>query len=197
VLNPSRSALPDGVHRSAAMSRCGHYRWWLRRTFLRGGTGRVVCFLMLNPSTADHRRDDPTIRRCLGFAREWGCSVLEVRNLFAWRATDPRDLLTAPDPTGGRRGDRELRAVLDADLVVAAWGAWVPFGRDREALALLRDRRLMCLGRTRNGGPRHPLYVQAKSRLEVFDGYAESASHVMGTAPLGTSVTGLGSRVGR
>jgi hypothetical protein len=152
---------------------------------------------MLNPSIADHRRDDPTIRRCLGFARAWGYSVLEVRNLFAWRATDPRDLLTAPDATGGRRGDRELRAVLDADLVVVAWGAWVPFGRDRQALALLRGRRLMCLGRTRNGGPRHPLYVWAKSRLEVFDGHAESASHVMETAPPGTSDTGLGSRVGR
>lgn len=152
---------------------------------------------MLNPSTADHRRDDPTIRRCMGFARAWGYSILEVRNLFAWRATDPRELLTAPDPTGSRRGDRELRAVLDADLVVAAWGAWVPYARDRDALALLAGRRLMCLGQTRNCRPRHPLYVGGSTRLEVFDGYAESASRLTDTAPSGTPVTGLGSRAGR
>ena len=115
---------------------------------------------MLNPSTADARRDDPTIRRCMGFARLWGYSVLEVRNLFAWRATDPRELLTAPDPTGGPRGDRELQAVAKADLVIAAWGARVPFARDREALALLGGCDLKCLGRTRNGQPRHPLYVR-------------------------------------
>jgi hypothetical protein len=197
VPNLVLSAPAHDSRRSAAISRCGRYRWWLRRSFARGGPGRVVCFLMLNPSTADHRRDDPTIRRCLGFARAWGYPILEVRNLFAWRATDPRELLTAPDPTGGRRGDRELRAVLDADLVVAAWGAWVPFARDRKAVSLLAGRQLMCLGRTRSGRPRHPLYVRGTTRLEVFDGYAESASHVMGTAPSGTSVPGLGSRVGR
>ena len=164
------SARSEGVHRSAAVSRCGRYRWWLRRTFARGGPGRVVCFLMLNPSTADHRRDDPTIRRCMNFARAWGYSALEVRNLFAWRATDRRELRTAPDPTGGRRGDRELRAILDADLVVAAWGGWVPFARDRAALALLGGRRLMCLGRTRDGQPRHPLYLRGTTRPEVFEG---------------------------
>ncbi|MBO0700357.1 MAG: DUF1643 domain-containing protein [Zavarzinella sp.] len=156
------------AHRSAAISRCGRYRWWLRRS-IAGGSGEVVCFLMLNPSTADHRRDDPTIRRCMGFARAWGYPVLEVRNLFAWRATDPRELLTAPDPTGGPRGDRELRAVVGADLVTVAWGGWVPFARDREALALLAGRRLMCLGRTQNGQPRHPLYLRADTRLETFD----------------------------
>jgi hypothetical protein len=128
----------------------------------------IVCFLMLNPSTADGRRDDPTIRRCLGFARAWGFSVLEVRNLFTWRATEPRDLLTATDPTGGERGDQELRRAAEADLVVAAWGAWVPFERDREALAMLSGRRLVCLGRTKNGGPRHPLYVRGATRSEAF-----------------------------
>ena len=124
---------------------------------------------MLNPSTADARCDDPTIRRCLGFARAWGFSVLEVRNLFAWRATDPRKLLMAPDPTGGRRGDRELLIAGGADLIVAAWGAWVPFGRDQEALKMLGGGRLMCLGRTRNGQPRHPLYVRGDAELKLFD----------------------------
>ena len=167
ALDPPPAA---SIHRSAALSRCGRYRWWLRRRCAGGGSGPVLCFLMLNPSTADHRRDDPTIRRCWGFARAWGFAVLEVRNLFAWRSTDPRGLLTAPGPTGGRRGDREVAAAADADLVVAAWGAWVPFARDREARDLLGGRPLMCLGRTRNGGPRHPLYVRGDARLEAFDG---------------------------
>jgi hypothetical protein len=166
-------------HRSAAISRCGHYRWWLRRSWAREH-GLVVCFLMLNPSTADARRDDPTIRRCLGFARAWGFAILEVRNLFAWRATDPRELLAAPDPTGGSRGDRELASALNSDLIVAAWGAWVPFARDNEALALLGGRQLMCLGRTRNGQPRHPLYVRENTRLEVFE--IQSASGSASTA---------------
>jgi hypothetical protein len=164
VLPSSRAA---DVGRSAAVSGCGRYRWWLRRT-LPGGPGRVVCFLMLNPSRADATIDDPTIRRCWGFARRWGFGVLEVRNLFCWRSAEPRSLLTAADPTGGPRGDRELVAAAGADLVVAAWGGWVPFERDRVALRLLGGRRLMCLGRTRNGGPRHPLYVSGATGLEVF-----------------------------
>ena len=171
-------------HRSAAISRCGRYRWWLRRTFPDVEPGLVVCFLMLNPSTADVRRDDPTIRRCLAFARAWGFAILDVRNLFAWRATDPRELLAAPNPTGGTRGDRELEAASNADLIVAAWGSWVPFARDREALALLRGRRLMCLGRTRNGQPRHPLYVRANTRLEVFELMTDASDSASTSATL-------------
>ena len=169
VTGATQTGPADGVGRSAAVSRCGRYRWWLRRA-VPGGSGRAVCFLMLNPSRADATVDDPTIRRCLGFARRWGYSVLEVRNLFCWRSSDPRSLLTAADPAGGVRGDRELAAAADADLVGAAWGGWVPFERDRAALALLGGRPLMCLGRTKGGGPRHPLYVRGEAELEVFGG---------------------------
>jgi hypothetical protein len=157
----------DAVTGTAAISDCGRYRYVLGR---RWGDGPHVAFIMLNPSRADATADDPTIRRCLGFARAWGFEALEVRNLFAWRSANPRALLAVPDPTGGRRGDRELRAAAAADLVVVAWGAWVPFTRDRAALALLGGCRLMCLGRTRNGQPRHPLYVRGDTRLEVFEG---------------------------
>src|SRR5438045_3510538 len=98
-----------GLRRAAAISACGRYRWWLRRSWHQGGNGRVLCFIMLNPSTADARTDDPTIRRCMGFARSWGFSTLDVRNLFAWRATEPTELLRTDDPIGGRCGDRALR----------------------------------------------------------------------------------------
>lgn len=156
------------IKRSAELSPCGQYRWWLRRQWA-GGNGQVVCFLMLNPSTADATIDDPTIRRCMRFAQEWGYSTLSVRNLFAYRATDPQQLLTTPDPIGKARGDVELVAGLTAHKVVAAWGAAVPLRRDRQVLALFRQTRpdvtLWCLGTTKAGMPRHPLYVKASQPL--------------------------------
>lgn len=156
---------------SAEISECGRYRWWLRRswrTWTEQGehvkTKGVCCFVMLNPSTADDRQDDPTIRRCLGFARRWGYGTLSVRNLFPWRATDPRDLFRAETVTGGERGNAEILAACTADLLVLAWGANVPFQRDREVLRLwdaFPDKPLFCLGTTKKGKPRHPLYVPA------------------------------------
>jgi hypothetical protein len=153
-----------GLSRSAEVSDCGRYRYWLRRAWQHGGDGRVVCFVMLNPSTADALVDDPTIRRCLGFAQAWGFSTLSVRNLFALRATDPKELLTADDPVGPY-GDAELAAAVTADVVVCAWGAKVPFGRDKRALELLGDKPLFCLGTTASGAPRHPLYLSKDAPL--------------------------------
>lgn len=154
----------ERLTRSAEVSECGRYRWWLRRSWHRGGNGKVACFLMLNPSTADANIDDPTIRRCVTFTRAWGYSTLSVRNLFPFRATEPRELLGAQAPTGGNRGNAELLAARTADLVVVAWGAWVPFDRDREALAMLAGTPLLCLGRTKEGKPRHPLYLRGDAQ---------------------------------
>ena len=97
----------DGPSRSAELSEDSKYRYWLRRSWKYGGDGQVICFIMLNPSTADALTDDPTIRRCMGFVRSWGGSVLSVRNLFALRATDPAELRTASDPVGPK-GDTHL-----------------------------------------------------------------------------------------
>jgi len=167
------------IDRSAEISECGRYRWWLRRSWqtwcpTRGhipGKG-VVCFVMLNPSTADGMQDDPTIRRCIGFARSWGYDTLSVRNLFPWRATDPQELFHAETVTGGYRGDLELITALTADMVVIAWGASVPFARDAEAIKLFNDHcpgvNLYCLGVTKHGHPRHPLYVKADTQPVLF-----------------------------
>lgn len=156
------------VRRSARFSKCGRYRWSLDRTWA-DGNGQTVCFVMLNPSTADHRVDDPTIRRCMGFARDWDYSRLVVRNLFAVRATNPKDLLRLECPTGGWSGDRAIQAAARCDLVVAAWGAFVPFDRLRRARELLSGVRLVCLGETKNGSPRHPLYIAQATPLAAFD----------------------------
>jgi hypothetical protein len=142
------------------------YRYRLDRRWS-GGTG-LCGFIMLNPSTADARSDDPTIRRCIGFAKAWGYSGLIVGNLFALRATDPAVLLAARDPVGGRANARALFDLVDeAALVLCAWGQFSAVGnRGREAIALVRGRGRIphCLGLTKHGAPRHPLYLPASTR---------------------------------
>lgn len=117
-------------------------------------------FIMLNPSTADEVKDDPTIRRCIGFANAWGYGILEICNLFAWRATRPNDLKAAEDPVGPENDRYILEAAGRAEKIVAAWGNHGQhFGRSVEARALLRGHNIECLGVTQLGEPKHPLYV--------------------------------------
>ncbi len=151
------------MRRGARFSADGRYRYRLWRRWDRALP--VVAFCLLNPSTADARRDDPTIRRCIGFARTWGFGGVEVVNLFALRATDPRQLRRAQDPVGPRN-DRAIRsAARRAAVVVLGWGAH-PVARRRAGVAALRlgGARLVTLGRTRGGAPRHPLYLRADTR---------------------------------
>ena len=121
---------------------------------------------MLNPSTADALEDDPTIRRCIGFARDWGFGGIEVVNLFAMRATDPRELDRANDPVGQDNGRYLHRALLRSTLIVLAWGAHGSL-RDRAAATrrVVSRRRPRCLGLTRSGEPRHPLYLRRDAPL--------------------------------
>ena len=128
----------------------------------------MVCFVMLNPSQADALIDDPTIKLCMAFTRAWGYSALSVRNLFAWRATYPRELQLAEDPVGPA-GDVELAAAKTADLVVAAWGAGGELmGRDQRAFELLAGVPLHCLKVTKHGHPQHPLYVRGDITPQLF-----------------------------
>jgi hypothetical protein len=162
----SEIATIEKVRRSAEISDCGRHRYWLRRDWS-GGDGRVVCFVMLNPSTADAMQDDPTIRRCIGYAKAWGFSSLSVRNLFTYRATDPKELLKADNPSGGTRGNVELQTARTADLVIAAWGCKVPFRRDEDAERLLKGVPVYCL-KLSNGKPHHPLYLPKELKPIAF-----------------------------
>lgn len=153
------------VNNDALVSPCGAYRYWLRRTW---DEAKPVCtFVMLNPSTADARKDDPTIRKCVGFADRWGYGSLSVVNLFAYRATNPKVLLASPEVVGPDN-DRHIRdCVLKSSLVVAAWGGSYPpmlTSRVAEVRAILRSTPTnllpVCLGHTGGGDPRHPLYVR-------------------------------------
>lgn len=119
---------------------------------------------MLNPSTADAERDDPTIRRCIGFARSWGFGGLLIANLWTLRATDPRELARADVPARNHRESAvALRELAERSaLVVEAWGAHHTAARRELAVRRLLEGRAprAVLGRTRDGSPAHPLYLR-------------------------------------
>jgi hypothetical protein len=145
------------------------------------GNGGVVNFIMLNPSTADDVTDDPTIRRCVGFAKRWGYCGLVVTNLFAYRATNPKDLKTLLMREGGFRLaigedntahlDREAKM---AHSVVCAWGdnvdafsQWMT-SRDRDVVNMLNYRDLYCIRRSKAGNPVHPVREAYTDAPQLF-----------------------------
>lgn len=151
--------------RDAFLSPDGVYRWWLRRYW---STAPLLAIVGLNPSTADATKDDPTIRRCVSFARAWGHGGIEMLNLYAFRSTDPRGLLTAPDPVGPGNDDC-LDIKTKGRRVLCAWGAGGG-NRARVVTNNLRalGRELVCLGLTKEGHPRHPLYVRGDTQPMPF-----------------------------
>lgn len=153
----------------AIISECGQYRYHLWRIW--DDCLPVMVFVMQNPSTADAVNDDPTIRRCLGFARREGCGGISVRNVFALRATNERELLAHRDPVGPDN-EQHLLSARNCSLLtklVVAWGT--RFGGKRlsrhyqAAEVALVIQSPYCLGTTKAGDPRHPLFVRADAPL--------------------------------
>jgi hypothetical protein len=150
---------------TAWYSECGTFRYRLAR---RWAAGPVLTAVLLNPSTATEADDDPTVARLVRRARAAEFGGVEVLNLFALRDPDPAALRRAADPVGPQN-DAALQAA--GDPVLCGWGR--PGGaRGAVVAAALRagGRRLLCLGRNRDGSPRHPLYVAAAQGMEVWDG---------------------------
>lgn len=176
------SVYPPGVEvrRRARISADGLYRYALVRrwSFGMAGTRPPAQFIMLNPSTADAELDDPTIRRCIGFARALDAGGIVVVNLYAFRATKPADLWKAADPVGPDADDYlrvvARRAVTEDAPLIAAWGSNAKPDRVAEALAVISHAgaadRLTALGLTASGAPRHPLYLPATARPVPFGG---------------------------
>lgn len=159
----------------AKISDCGSYRYWLLREW-DAGVWKLP-FIMLNPSTADAGIDDPTIRRCMGFAKALNYGGICVMNLFALRATNPAELKTHPDPVGPENNAQlDLlfnRVRLGYVPVVAAWGTHGSLrGRDKQVIALAAEHGLAlhCLGNTKEGHPRHPLYLKADAVPHIWTG---------------------------
>lgn len=136
------------------------YRYLLRR---RWGAGPAVGFILLNPSTADETQDDPTIRRCIGFAKNWGYGGLTLGNLFAYRATKPEDMKAQADPVGPQNDHYLETFYNEARGVVCGWGAHGSHMARGEAVRLLMRNRvtLMALRLNGDGQPAHPLYLPA------------------------------------
>jgi len=147
----------------AVISPCGQYRYHLWRIW--NEDLPTMVWVMLNPSTADATEDDPTIRRCIGFAKREGCGSISVKNVFALRSTDPSALAKHADPIGPDNYNWLIhsRGVSLLTISVAGWGARRPEKRlatgYKQAEAAMRICDAYCFGKTKGGDPRHPLYL--------------------------------------
>lgn len=155
------------MNQDAVISDCGKYRYLLTRpSELEYPDRGTALFIMLNPSTADASIDDPTIRRCRGFAKRWGCNGIVVANLYAFRATNPKELNQVDDPIGPLNDDYLRNLLQEHETVVCAWGANAK--QDRVDWFLNQAHRLtsfVCLGVTKRNQPKHPLYIKADQPL--------------------------------
>lgn len=151
------------MHRTASGAKFSACRRWRTLLWRRWDPSRPAAnFLMLNPSTADEQRLDPSCSRARAYAERWGFGALIVTNLFAWRATDPQEMKRAREPVGRGNDAAILRAAREAAIVVCAWGNHgTHLGRSREVVAVLRCAGigLSVLRLNGAGQPAHPLYL--------------------------------------
>ena len=157
------------LERDAVISDCGKYRYLLRRVW--DHERMRALFVMLNPSTADAEIDDPTIRSCTRLCRSWGHGSFEVVNLFGLRATDPGELAEADDPVGPDNDKIAEAAVVRSDIAICAWGA-NPAAEERAysmwAKINVRRPAVYCLGTTKHGHPKHPLYIKTGAAPVIY-----------------------------
>ncbi len=162
---------------SAEISDCGRYRYRLDRVW-GDEDGARVCWVMLNPSTADSSKDDPTIRRCISFSKAWKAHGLTVVNLFALRSTSPAGLLSLPLNEAIGPGNNDVLAYVTrrTRVVFCAWGSSgsgllrrTIDSRADDVARILRHRKIWCLGTTKDGAPRHPLYLPMNSRPRIWE----------------------------
>jgi hypothetical protein len=152
---------------SARFDRSGRYRFSLHRFWSSGlDTATMV---MLNPSTADHLRNDPTINRCIQLSRAWGFGGVNIVNLFAYRTSSPAHLRIISSPIGKSNDSHIVEQCDKASAVIVAWGNHGRFlERDKEVLELLSSFDLWCIGQTKSGQPKHPLYAPGDVKLQRF-----------------------------
>lgn len=149
---------PESIAPPAHFSEDLQYRYFLSRNW--DDTLPAVTFIGLNPSTADATLDDPTIRRCVAFAKRWGGGAMWMVNLFAYRSTDPARLKTVVDPVGTENDKWIDFAVSQAKIVVAAWGNHGSLLARSTSIASRHGSKLKALEITQAGMPKHPLYVR-------------------------------------
>lgn len=145
------------------------HRYWLDRTY---GEGPTVAFGMLNPSMATHEDNDPTVGRCEGFAKREKAGRMIVVNLFGLVSPEPDDLLRSANPFGDWNEDYIRRAIREADVFILAFGApkkpirmksWIT-----RRLLQNEGRAFWCLGKSKDGWPKHPLYLKGDTKIEEW-----------------------------
>ncbi|SLN43345.1 DUF1643 domain-containing protein [Roseisalinus antarcticus] len=161
-----RSHMKGDAESVAVYSPCENYRYLLTRTW--DPDGARALFVMLNPSTATERQNDPTVERCERRARALGFGAFRVTNIFAWRATDPKALRQVADPVGPGNDAALIESATrwirpgTGDRIICAWGTHGALLDRSAAVATLlgaANGSLYHLGLTKDGHPRHPLYI--------------------------------------
>jgi hypothetical protein len=153
--------------RSCQFSPDRRYRYTLWREWDMLNTSYLMV-IGLNPSTADETRNDPTIVRCIGFAKLWGFGALCMTNLFAFRATKPIDMLAIPDPIGPENDKWLRQSAIAAGMIIAAWGTKGAHMERADHVQTMIWCGLKCLRKNADGSPEHPLYVPASTQPIPF-----------------------------
>ena len=157
------------VESDATFDETRTYRYTLGRRWHPGKP--IVAFLMLNPSTADENVLDPTLKRCMNFAGQWGYGGMEIANLFAYRSTNPQLLRHLDDPVGPENDRHILEVEQRCAMIVAGWGVHGTYRNRVNAVLTLRQypEKWFCLGTTKNGEPRHPLYLASTTMPQPYN----------------------------
>ena len=149
------------MKKDAVLSENRKYRYLLSRTW--DDTKPTVLFIGLNPSTADEKENDPTISKCVNYAKSWGYGQVLMENLFSVRSTDPSRLKYENDPIGSENDWYLQKSASAADLIIACWGNLGKLlNRDKEIISLIPN--LYCLKQNKNGSPHHPLYLSKETK---------------------------------
>lgn len=130
----------------------------------------IAMFIGLNPSTADEAKNDPTVSRCINYAKHWGFGGMIMSNIFAYRATDPKMMKVAEDPVGPENDQWLLKLAKEASLIMATWGNHGEFlERGKAVISLFEGTELHCLTLNKTGHPKHPLYCSSTLKPVLID----------------------------
>lgn len=155
--------------KGAVISACRNYRYLLIRSFSHKADEPFVLFIGLNPSVADSYIDDPTLRRCMGFMEIWNLKALKIVNLFAFRATNPKEMISQTNPIGKSNDQTILQQAKNAEMIVVCWGNTGSYlNRDKEVLEIIKQYKdkIYSFGETKSGQPKHPLYLAKTTQLQ-------------------------------
>ena len=162
--------LQEGVVGEAHFSDCENYRYWLTRSW--DSSKDSIAWILLNPSTARADVDDPTIRRCTNYSKQWGYGSLVILNTFALRSTDPRQLKEVDDPVGPENDWHIALWAISVSQCMVGWGTHGSYKQRGESVVYMLRRWGVdpyCLGATKHGYPKHPLYLKNSLEPVPFD----------------------------